>query len=72
MDLCLPNDELRMRIKARLREILDAQAKKGLPMVYRNEMCIKDNQFIHEYPDGRRYLIEQNQQNSEETVLCEL
>jgi hypothetical protein len=39
------------------------------PVIYRNNLCVERNQFIHNYKDGRVYLIEQNQENSEERVL---
>ncbi|WP_315821349.1 hypothetical protein [Paraflavitalea speifideaquila] len=44
----------------------------NLPLVYRNSFCKKDNQFIHEYPNGRKLLIQQNSKTSEEIVLKEL
>ena len=46
----------------------DAFAKE-VPMIYRNKLCVKRNQFIHFYPDGRTFLIEQDQNNSKEKIL---
>jgi len=34
-------------------------------------MCIKKNQFIHEYADGRKFLISQDINTSEETIIKE-
>lgn len=42
------------------------------PLIYRNKLCIKKNQFIHQHKDGRSYLIEQDQNNSKERVIKEL
>jgi len=40
------------------------------PIVYRNELCVKPNLFIHKYPDGKSVLIEQDTRNSaEKTIL---
>ena len=43
----------------------------NLPVVYKNSMCIKKNQFIHEYADGRKFLISQDINTSEETIIKE-
>lgn len=57
----------------RLKAVLDAEMERvramNLPMVYRNELCVKPNLFIHEYPNGRIELIEINIENSEEKVI---
>jgi hypothetical protein len=42
---------------------------KNLPVVYKNSMCINKNEFIHEYPDGRKFLISQDINTSEETII---
>ena len=40
------------------------------PIVYRNELCVKPNLFIHKYPNGKSVLIEQDAQTSiEKTIL---
>jgi hypothetical protein len=58
---------------SRLKAVLDAEMEKvkamNLPMVYRNELCVKPNLFIHEYPNGRIELIEINIDNSEEKII---
>ena len=33
------------------------------PIVYRNELCVKPNLFIHKYPNGKSVLIEQDTHN---------
>ncbi|MGZ3758045.1 MAG: hypothetical protein ACXVAY_05610 [Mucilaginibacter sp.] len=48
------------------------QKKLNLPIVYRNSLCKAENQFIHEYPNGKKYLIRQSLHNSEETIIREL
>jgi len=59
--------------EAKFKAVLNEVSKKALalnqPIVFRNELCIKPNLFIHKYPDGRTELIEQDSQNSSEKVL---
>lgn len=39
------------------------------PIVYRNELCVRPGLFIHQYPDGKKLLIEQDADSfSERTV----
>lgn len=64
--------ELEARLWAVLENILEQQAEKNVPQVFRNELCVKANQFIHKYPDGKMYLIEQDQTDSSETILLQL
>jgi hypothetical protein len=42
------------------------------PLVYRNSLCIKKNQFIHQHKNGKTFLIEQDQNNSKERIIKEL
>lgn len=57
----------------RLQAVLDAEKERmsamNLPIVYRNELCVKPNLFIHKYPNGYTVLIEQDSHNSEEKVI---
>ena len=57
----------------RFREVLEKAIKltysMDRPLVYRDNQCVKRNQFIHRYKDGRTFLIEQDQENSEERVI---
>ena len=59
--------------ESRLNAVLEAEMERvramNLPIVYRNELCVKPNLFIHEYPNGRTELIEINIENSEEKVI---
>jgi hypothetical protein len=59
--------------ESRLKAVLDAEMERvkamNLPITYRNELCVKPNLFIHEYPNGRTELIEINIDNSEVKVI---
>ena len=59
--------------ESRLRAVLEKEAEivktMNLPIIYRNELCVKPNYFIHIYPNGREELIELNPDNAEETVI---
>lgn len=57
----------------KLKTVLAAELEKAMamnqPIIYRNELCIRPNLFIHKYPNGRKELIEQNSHNSEEKII---
>ena len=59
--------------ESRLKAVLAKEIKKvkamNQPVIYRNELCIKPNFFIHKYPNGLTQLIEQNSNNSEEKII---
>jgi hypothetical protein len=59
--------------ESRLNAVLEAEMERvramNLPITYRNELCVKPNLFIHEYPNGRTELIEINIDNSEVKVI---
>lgn len=65
----LSAEEKERKFKAVLSKELQRDRALNLPMVYRNELCIKPNMFIHKYPDGKRILIEQDLQNSTEKII---
>jgi hypothetical protein len=65
-------NEVTKNLQAVLFEELNASKRKNLPIVYKNSLCINKNQFIHEYPDGRKFLIRQSRINSEEKVIRQL
>jgi len=65
----LSGDEISERLKAVVMRALNEREAQNLPLVYRTSLCTRKNQFIHEYPDGRTYLIQQNSNNSEERVI---
>lgn len=65
--------EKEIRLKAVLSEAIADLTDLNQPIVYRNELCVKPNLFIHKYPNGKRVLIEQDTQNSTEKtirILC--
>jgi hypothetical protein len=57
------------RLKNVLSEAIDKASALNLPIIYRNELCVAPNLFIHKYPNGREILIEQDQKTfSEKTI----
>ncbi|OQP51185.1 hypothetical protein [Niastella populi] len=65
----LSAEEQENRLKAVLEKEMEIAKARNLPIIYRNELCVKPNYFIHKYPNGRQELIELNPDNSEETVI---
>lgn len=65
----LSPEERDKKFKAVLSEATKKAAALNLPLVYRNELCVKPNMFIHKYPNGRRVLIEQDQDTSVERTV---
>jgi hypothetical protein len=65
----LTKEEKENRLKAVLEAEMEKVKAMNLPMIYRNELCVKPNLFIHEYPNGRTELIEINIETSEEKVI---
>lgn len=65
----LNNEEKESRLKAVLEKELEKVKAMNLPVIYRNELCVKPNLFIHKYPNGRTELIELNSHTSEEKVI---
>lgn len=63
--------DVKTRMANTLRRVLEEQARKNLPHVYRDASCISKSQFIHLYPDGKKVLIQQNRATSEEKVIKE-
>ncbi len=63
--------DIQAQLKQVLLKTLQEQSKKNLPFVYRDKFCVKKNQFIHLYPNGRKVLIEQNSKNSMEKIIKE-
>lgn len=59
--------------ESKLRMVLEEELAKVVamnqPVIYRNELCVKPNLFIHQYPDGRKVLVELNTTNSEEKII---
>jgi hypothetical protein len=65
----LNDEERENRLKAVLEEEMERVKAMNLPVIYRNELCVKPNQFIHKYPNGRTELIELNTHTLEEKVI---
>ena len=65
----LSKEEQDSRLKAVLDEEMEKVKAMNLPIIYRNELCVKPNLFIHKYPNGRTELVEINLDNSEEIVI---
>ena len=55
-----------------LKEAIEKASLLNQPLVYRNELCIRPNLFIHKYPNGSTILIEQDSQNSTEKTIRRL
>ncbi|WP_343303968.1 hypothetical protein AAHN97_20570 [Chitinophaga niabensis] len=67
-----PTPSLEARLKSVLKRTLRSHARKDIPVVYKDQRCKRPNEFIHEYPDGRTFLIRQSRNTSNETVLRQL
>lgn len=65
----LSKEEQESRLQAVLDEEMEKAKAMNLPIIYRNELCVKPNLFIHKYPNGRMELIEINIKNSEKKVI---
>lgn len=61
--------EKESKLQSALSEALKKAMVMNQPVVYRNELCVKPNLFIHKYPNGRRVLIEQDSYNSVEKTV---
>jgi len=68
----LSPNEIAARLNNVVINVLIERKALNLPFVYKNSLCTGKNQFIHEYPDGRKFLIRQNRSNSEEKVIRQL
>lgn len=68
----LSKSERELRLKSALNEAIQLTLDMQKPLVYRNSLCIQPNFFIHQYPNGKKFLISQDQENSKESVLREL
>ncbi|MBB5646188.1 hypothetical protein [Pedobacter cryoconitis] len=68
----LSKSERELRLKSALNEVIQLTVDMQKPFVYRNNLCIQPNFFIHQYPNGKKYLISQDQENSKENILREL
>ena len=62
-------EERKNRLKAILEKELEKVKAMNQPVVFRNELCVKPNLFIHKYPNGRTELIELDVHTLEEKVI---
>jgi hypothetical protein len=65
----LNDEERKSRLKAVLEKEMEKVKAMNLPVIYRNELCVRPNLFIHKYPNGRTELIEINTNTSEKKVI---
>jgi len=62
-------EEREGRLKAVLQKELVKVKAMNQPVIYRNELCVRPNLFIHKYPNGRTELIELDSHTLEEKVI---
>ncbi len=55
----MTSGKLNLMLQSTLDKVLKARANQDLPLVYRNNLCVKENQFIHQYGSGKKFLIQQ-------------
>jgi len=65
----LPVKEKESKLKAALSKAINELTTLNQPIVYRNELCVRPNLFIHKYPNGKSVLIEEDIQNSVEKTV---
>jgi hypothetical protein len=65
----LNDEERENRLKTVLEKEIEKVKAMNLPVIYRNELCVRPNLFIHKYPNGRTELIEINANTSEKKVI---
>jgi len=44
-------------LTAEIEKVMQEKLDKGSYITYTNELCVTDDLFIHEYKDGRKYLV---------------
>jgi hypothetical protein len=65
----LSDKEKESKFRSVLSDAIRKAASLNLPLVYRNELCNKPNLFIHQYPNGKKVMIEQDTQSSLERTV---
>ena len=55
----LSPEEKTIRLSGVLSDSMHIAALLNVPIIYRNELCVTPNLFVHKYPDGRKILVEQ-------------
>ena len=64
--------QLNKRLEKILHAALKIQASHNIPLVYKDNRCTRKNQFIHQYPDGKTFLIRQDRRTSKEVIIKQL
>jgi hypothetical protein len=69
----LTEAEFEERITPAVEDLRRETFAKGLPLSYRDKtICQADNQFIHEYGDGRKFLVEFDRHSRTEKIIRQL
>ena len=62
--------------EALLNKVLEIEIQRtldmGLYVIYRDKRCVSDDQFIHEYKDGRKQLVRINSLTGQDEIIREL
>ncbi|MBB6498179.1 hypothetical protein [Pedobacter cryoconitis] len=54
----LSKSEKEKRFRSVLNPVLKRNRELNQPVVFRNSLCHKSNQFVHKYPNGKQFIIE--------------
>jgi len=65
----LSTTEKEQKLGSTLSNAMRKAAALNLPIIYRNELCVKPNLFVHKYPNGRKELVEQDSESFAEKTL---
>ena len=65
----MTNDEFENLVKPVAINAKQTALDNGAWFSYKNELCVKDDMFIHEFKDGRKELIQLGNQTGEYKVL---
>lgn len=65
----LSSTEKEQKLRSTLSSAMRKAAALNLPIIYRNELCVKPNLFVHKYPNGRKELVEQDSESFAEKTL---
>ncbi len=69
----LTEAEFEQRITPAVEAARQETFAKGFPLSYRDKaICQADNQFIHEYEDGRKYLVEFDRHSRTDKIIRQL
>jgi hypothetical protein len=69
----MTEEEFEILLRPAVENAREKRFSRGLPISYRDKtLCKADNQFIHEYADGSKFLVELNMETREYNTLCKL